>query len=552
MSRTWTPPAADSLYGVPSASVSAAIQSRLAAPPPAPLTADSWRHVKKLYGSFGNSLLWLDDKGVHQPRVRALLLAIANADSDALSLDAYPLGALASALDTIDAKGSRPSAEQLARADVLLSASFAALGENLLTGQLDPASLNQNWHINPREERVDSALVLTLREDDLAGGLARMRPQDPGYDSLRVAFARFRDLVSTRGWDSLAVPGGKILKRGDSAPASRLDALRVRLSDEGFLGDSPATPGSARGDSSRVKPSSRGANVYDAALAGGVARFQSHHGIVVDSMLGKETVDAMNVPARYRLAQIAANLERYRWLPRTLGRRYILVNVPEFRLKAVDSDEGDSLEMKVIVGQEYQDKATPVFSDSMQFVVFRPYWNVTPEIAQTEIFPKMQADSGYLAANDMEIYDDHGRSAVRQKPGPKNSLGLVKFMFPNDFNVYLHDTPDGQLFKNDVRAFSHGCIRVEKPAQLAQWVLGWNAERVTQAMQNGPDNHQVSLPSKIPVYIVYFTAYVRGGDLYFGNDLYARDGAVVDRLASVAASSPETVRAQQTLRALAR
>jgi murein L,D-transpeptidase YcbB/YkuD len=186
----------------------------------------------------------------------------------------------------------------------------------------------------------------------------------------------------------------------------------------------------------------------------------------------------------------------------------------------------------------------------MEYVVFRPYWNVTPDIAAKEIFPKAEADPNYLAANDMEIYSDHGRRAVRQRPGPKNSLGLVKFLFPNDYNIYLHDTPNRELFDKDVRAFSHGCIRVEKPAELAQWVLGWSPDKVEAAM-NGSDNHSVTLPSKIPVYIVYFTTYVKDGQLNFGNDLYDRDNKLVAELEGVAMPSAETLQAQQTLRGLA-
>jgi murein L,D-transpeptidase YcbB/YkuD len=268
-------------------------------------------------------------------------------------------------------------------------------------------------------------------------------------------------------------------------------------------------------------------------------------------MLGTETVEAMNVPVQYRLAQIAANLERYRWMPRDLGARYILVNVPQFYLHAFDSGQ-KVLDMKVIVGQEYQDKATPVFSDSMEYVVFRPYWNVTPAIAAKEIFPKEAASPGYLAANNMQVYNDHGRQAVRQLPGPKNSLGLVKFMFPNDFNIYLHDTPNGELFKKDVRAFSHGCIRLEKPAELAQWALGWPADRVREAMENGANNKQVNLPRKIPVYIVYFTAFVEDGQLAFGNDLYERDNKLVEAFANVAVPNDQVRQAQDALRALAK
>ena len=546
VSRNWMPAQQQAYMGISAADVQAAIKARLATAPPAPITADAWKHVKSLYTRFNQSLLWLDDKGVHQARVSALLNAIANADSDAMRLDVYPLSDLAQALQAIE---KHPNAEQLANADVLLSAAYTAYGENMLTGQFDPSSLNQSWHISRREERIDSALALTLRTDDFGAGLTRMRPQDPMYDSLRQEYAKYRD-VASRGWQP--VPDGKALKRGVSDSPVRLNALRARLAAEGYLADS--TPAPTPADSANTKAASTRTAVrpvYDQSLATAVAQFQARHGIVVDSMLGKETVDAMNVPATYRLAQIAANLERYRWMPRDLGQRYILVNVPQFYLHAFDSGQ-KVLDMKVIVGQEYQDKATPVFSDSREFVVFRPYWNVTPAIAAKEIFPKEAANPGYLAANNMETYNDHGRQAVRQLPGPKNSLGLVKFMFPNDFNIYLHDTPNDNLFKKDVRAFSHGCIRLEKPAELAQWVLGWPADRVQQAMESGGNNKTVTLPHKIPVYIVYFTAFVDNGQLSFGNDLYERDSKLVEALSNVTAPNEAVQQAQAALRALAK
>jgi len=255
----------------------------------------------------------------------------------------------------------------------------------------------------------------------------------------------------------------------------------------------------------------------------------------------------MNVPASYRLGEIAANMERFRWLPRSFGSRYIFVNVPAFKLEAFDSGQ-KTLEMKVIVGQEYQNKATPVFADSMETVVFRPYWNVPPSIAEKEIFPK---GSGYMASQNMETFNDHGRTAVRLRPGPKNALGFVKFLFPNDFNIYLHDTPNHELFEKDVRAFSHGCIRLEKPAELAQWVLGWPADKVEQSMRDGPDDHGVKLPRKIPVYITYFTTYINNGQLNFGNDLYNRDDKLVPAVMSGAMPSKEIVDAVQALRRIA-
>jgi murein L,D-transpeptidase YcbB/YkuD len=539
VSRNWTPTRQDSYMGVPAADVQAAIKQRVGTRAPAPVEADSWKHVKSLYARFGDNLLWLDDKGVHQPRDSALLNLLAGADSDAIRLDALPLADLDRALRALD-DNKHPTAAQLADADVLLSAAYATYGEHMLTGQLDPHELNQSWHINRQEEKIDSSLSLTIREDDFAAGLVRMRPQDPMYDSLRTEFVRYRDVVAHGGWQP--IPAGPQLKPGKPASPARLAALRARLAAEGYLPDSAAT-----------QPDSTGAThaVYDRTLAGAVAHFQADHSIGVDSMFGGETQEAMNLPAQYRLGQIAANLERYRWMPRTLGTRYIIVNVPQFFLHAFDSGQ-QVLDMKVIVGQEYQDKATPVFSDSMEYVVFRPYWNVTPDIAAKEIFPKEEANPGYLAANNMEVYNDHGRQAIRQLPGPKNSLGLVKFMFPNDFNIYLHDTPNDELFDKDVRAFSHGCIRVEKPAELAEWVLGWPPDKVQQAMHDGPNDHTVKLPRKIPVYIVYFTTFVENGELHFGNDLYDRDSPLVNALQNVAMPSPATIQAQKELRELAR
>jgi murein L,D-transpeptidase YcbB/YkuD len=266
-------------------------------------------------------------------------------------------------------------------------------------------------------------------------------------------------------------------------------------------------------------------------------------------MLGEETVKSLNIPADFRLAQVAANMERHRWLPRSLGERYILVNVPAFQLRAFDST-GVALEMKVIVGEEYEGRTTPAFSDVMEHVVFRPYWNVTPDIQSKEIEPKIASNPGYMAANNYEWWNEGGARRIRQRPGPKNSLGLVKFMFPNSYNIYLHDTPARSLFQREVRAFSHGCIRLERPAELAQWVLGWDANRVEQAMESGPNNRTVKLTQKIPVYIAYFTAYAQDGRLHFGNDLYSHDEDLAALMGPGARPSAEALQRLEALRKL--
>jgi murein L,D-transpeptidase YcbB/YkuD len=518
---SWAPSNAASFAGVPSASVHTAIETRLKAARPTGIGDDSWRHVRGLYQTFGGSPLWLDDKGVTKERVRALANALAAADSDALRTDVYPIDALSKALDALR-QTKTPAAEQLADADVLLTSTFAALGEDLLTGQVNPGSVSQSWFIKRQEENIDSTLARTLRDVALDRSIGLMRPQDAGYRDLQSELMHYRQLATRGEWPQ--VPKGRGIKPGEHDTIARLTALAARLRAEGFL-DENAPPPAA---DSAGAPS--GQAVYTPALAGAVAQFQSLHGINVDSILGPETVESLNKPVSYRLGQIAANLERFRWLPRTLGSRYIIVNVPAFQLQAFDGGK-PVLQMKVIVGAEYENRATPTFSDSMEYVVFRPYWIVPDTIAAKEIYPKVDQDPTYLDRNDYEITSIDGKRRVRQKPGGKNALGLLKFIFPNDFNIYLHDTPQGELFQKDVRAFSHGCIRVEKPAELAQFVLGWPVDRVRSEMEQGPDDHRVNLPRKVPVYIVYFTAYVRDDRLYFGNDLYNRDGALVQAVA---------------------
>lgn len=522
MSRSWNPAAVKEIDGVAVAEFRAELKRSLEQRP-ATVTDEQWRHTGRLYAAFGHAPLWLDADGLIERRARAMVDALVNATTDGLRIDAYPLLEISAALSELE-RADRPTVTQLARADLLLSAAYAALAEDYLTGQIDPRTVAQSWHIDPLEEEVDSALVRSLRDRDLEEAIGRMRPQDYDYDMLRNRLVDYRKIVSAGGWPR--VPGGAALKRGDAADPARLQALRTRLRMEGYTVADSGT---------RV----------DQSLAAAIATFQERHAIVMDSTLGQETLDALNVTADFRLAQIAANLERYRWLPRTLGDRYIFVNVPAFRLQAFEAGR-KALEMKVIVGAEYDERATPVFGDEMEFVVFRPYWNVTDNIAQNELFPKFER-TGMPA--DYETYREGGTLRLRQKPGPRNSLGLVKFMFPNDFNIYLHDTPQAELFEKDVRAFSHGCIRVEKPTELAQWVLGWSAERVEAAM-HGTDNRHVNLPRDIPVYIAYFTAYVRDGHLWFGNDLYRRDEALGRAVIGGAMPSGAAVRGIEALRRL--
>ena len=541
--QTWSPAKLTSVQGVPATEIEAAMQRMLGAERPVKIDDEQWGHTERLYKLYGNNPLWLTSDGLHKARTKALTDALLAANADGMRMGDYPIGPLAAAIAAVK-QAAKPTAEQLAAADVILTASFVALGEDLLTGQIDPRTVSQSWHVDPEEENVDSALVRNLRFEALDKALATMRPTDADYLGLSRELQRFRGIVAKGGWQR--IPETKLVKPGETANPAVLAAVRNRLTIEGIVPASgPAT--SSMLPRLQGQSASASSGVYDASLAGAVALYQARHAINVDSALGKETLESMNVPANIRLGEIAANMERFRWLPRSFGSRYVFVNVPAFRLEAFDAGK-KTLEMKVIVGQEYEDRATPVFADSMETVVFRPYWNVTPNIAAKEIFPK---GSAYWESQNMETYREGGALRIRQRPGPKNALGFVKFLFPNDYNIYLHDTPNRELFKEDVRAFSHGCIRVEKPAELAQWALGWDAAKVEEWMGNSPDNRTVKVPKKIPVYIAYFTAYINNNQLYFGNDLYSRDDKLVAQVMPGAMPSKEIVDAVQALRRIA-
>lgn len=523
-----------SVKGVAVAEVRSAIAKRLGGERPKPITKTQWEHAKNLYVQFAGAPIWLDGDGIRERRTKTLMTALLAADADALALDAYPVQDLHRLLSAM-LKAKQPTPELLGDLDVVLTATYVALGQDLITGQVDPSTLSQDWHIAPTPAQVDSTLARFLSDTRFDVSVTQMRPEYDEYKALQKQLGRYRAIIARGGWEP--VPEGKAIKPGASAPAERLTALRARLAVEGY-------------DAGSANAADSGIAIYDRGLAGAVATFQTEHGIAVDSALGKETVEALNVPATYRLGQIAANMERYRWMPRVLGAKYVFVNVPAFRLEAYDAGK-EVMEMKVIVGAEYEDRDTPVFSDSMQYVVFRPYWNATDSIMAKELWPKVKSDPSYLERNNYEIVTEGGKQRIRQKPGDKNALGLVKFIFPNSYAIYMHDTPEDALFQKDVRAFSHGCIRLEQPDKMAEWVLGWTPEKVHEAMEKGRDDRQVNLKAKVPVYIVYFTTFMRDGRLHFGNDLYGRDAALVAAVKNGAQPTVSAVQAVRLLRELA-
>jgi murein L,D-transpeptidase YcbB/YkuD len=515
--RRYAPREVAKVLNVERAALAPAIAERIAeAKRPEWVTPDRWKRVSSLYKEYDNSPLWLEEGGV-KDRASALLAAIKRAPEEALDTSSYPVAAIERVVDSKRITDTA-SAQTIADADVLLTSAYVAYASDMLMGQVDPRKVSQNWHTGSGVAERDSAVSHALEEGDMAEAFKLMAPQDPDYAALKSAYASYRKLAAAGGWPTVA--------KG-MTDAELLAAVHARHIPEMADSTNDSTDVHVPADTTPTTPGH--ATTARSPLAQEVLRFQTHHGLEPTGHLNDETIRALNIRADERAQQIAANLERHRWLPRSLGSRYILVNVPAFRLDAFDSGQ-TQLSMKVVVGAEYKGRATPTFSDSMEVVVFRPYWNITPEIQAKEIGPKAAGNPGWLASQNMEYWRDGGALRIRQRPGGKNALGLVKFLFPNDFNIYLHDTPAKSLFLKTDRAASHGCIRLEKPAALAEWVLGWDASRVEDAMNNGSDNHTVRLPRKLPVYIVYFTAYYRDGELYFADDLYGRDDALEKQL----------------------
>lgn len=296
---------------------------------------------------------------------------------------------------------------------------------------------------------------------------------------------------------------------------------------EKALQDGGDVAGSLR---SLAPPDPRYARLRDA-----LARFQQRHGLEPDGKLGEDTVAELNVPVQERIRQIEINLERWRWLPSSLGDSYVWVNVPEFRMELIDKGR-KAIDMAVVVGKEQSQ--TPVFSDQMEYLELNPAWNIPPSIAEGEIVPKLASDPGYLARHDMEWVGEGANQRIRQRPGPDNPLGQVKFMFPNEHDVYLHDSPADHLFSREERDFSHGCIRLERPVQLAEYLLrdkpDWSGTKVREAIVSG-EHRTVKLPEKLPVHILYFTAWVEdNGVVNFRRDVYGHDA----RLAAALAEEP--------------
>lgn len=459
----------------------------------------------------------------------ALLEAMGRASEDGLAPETYrqPLAARMVAQVEEDSLEEAREPAHMATVDLVLSEVFGRYANHLAGGIVDPRSGGLDWRIPTDTVNVGGLLRRLASEEPPADLVAELRPEAPEYRRTMAALARYREIADGGGWPD--VPEDTPDEVGERGPG--VAALRQRLIAEG---------NSAEASLARV-PDDGGADRVDEELKAALEHFQRRHGIVPDGVLGPATLAELNTPVEDRLGQLGLNLDRWRWLPRDLGELYLLVNVAGFEMELVE-DDSVLLAMNVVVGQ--QGWETPLFRDTMEHIVVNPYWNVPPGIEAEEVLPAIRRDPDYLARNRMEVLRgdrvvdpgsvdwaslEGGSSPYRfrQRPGPQNALGKVKFLFPNSHDIYLHDTPADRLFAESSRAFSHGCIRLEKPLELARVLF----ERVTDASPDrldellARDSEQwVQVTRPVPVYIVYFTAWAAAdGTVRFYPDVYERD-----------------------------
>jgi murein L,D-transpeptidase YcbB/YkuD len=442
---------------------------------------------------------------------------------DPADYHAAPIRAARGSLADLEAL---PPAERAAL-DVLMTDSVIRLGYHLRFGKVDPVALDPNWNLTRALEGEDPAVTIQRAIDSpsLREFAAQVIPRVFLYERLKKALADYRVLASGGGWPG--VPTGPTLKPGMTD--ERVPVLAQRLAVTGDL-----APAAAAASSS-----------YDDGIADGVRRFQARHGLAEDGAVGRATLAALNTPVAVRVDQLRANLERARWVLYEPEREFVVVNIAGFRLYVIRRGEID-WSTRVVVGRPY--RQTPVFRSQITYLVVNPSWTVPPTILRDDVLPAVRRDAGYLVAHDIEVLDRDGRTVdpagvdwsgrsfpyrLVQRAGENNALGRVKFMFPNEHQVYLHDTPARDLFDRDSRAFSSGCIRVENPFGLAERLLGdtWPRARLDALVATGR-TATVFLDRPLPVMLLYWTAEVgSAGRVTFFPDLYGRDDAVIAALA---------------------
>lgn len=470
--------------------------------------------IKKFYAANNYQPIWTNLSGA-MPKARALVAALQAATRHGLLPSDYDKAQLSRRLGAL-------GMVEIAALEIDLSHSFIEMAQDLATGRIDPERAIRRTYLDPKAPLITELLSHAAATTDIAAYLNSMAPRIKQYQRLIDAMANYRRLAAQMNLQP--VPSTGSLRRGDQS--ARVAGLRRRLTMFGDLAPLPVVPDEE--------------SQFDETTEAAVKRFQRRHGLLADGIAGRKTLAELNASFRRRALQIEINLERWRWLRQDLGSHYVMTNIADQRLTLV-KDNKAVFASKLVVGKTYH--ATPVFTDRMTYLVLNPYWNVPRSIAVSELLPKLKRDPrsvgrrGIRAISGRQVIHpakvnwsrynaSHFPLRLRQNPGPNNALGRIKFMFPNQYNIYIHDTPAKHLFSRNRRAFSHGCMRVQDPAAFAAALLdgeGWTRETIDARLATD-ERHVIRLERQLPVYITYMTAWVdERGVLQFRPDIYGRD-----------------------------
>lgn len=479
------------------------------------------QHMRSFYNSRNYQYAWFTKDGLSEPGLSFwnLLLSFISLSKDSSLFNKE----LASHMvDFTDGDTLfRTDKQTLIKTELGLTRQFFIYAKTAYAGRVDPEELQ--WFI-PRK-KIDALALLDSLVAHKGETLEEWEPVNREYQALKKELIRFNDIADKGGWQPIVLAEKKSYKPGDSSMAVLQTKLRLAASGDWQLPDSSA--------------------VYDSTFIAVVKKAQRRFGFKEDAVIDRALADALNVPVKQRIEQILINLERMRWLPEEAAPHRIVANIPEFKIHVFENNE-EVFDMAIVVGKE--GTHTVIFNDELRYIVFSPYWNVPRSIVKNEILPAMKRNPNYLASQNMEIVKSGDVPTIRQRPGGKNSLGKVKFLFPNNYNIYFHDTPAKSLFSREKRAFSHGCMRLADAKKLAIYLLRdqpeWTEERINQAM-NSSTEKWVTLKQHIPVYVSYFTAWVdNDGLLHFRDDIYGHDKKMAERLfvnpAHMAADSTTT------------
>lgn len=470
---------------------------------------------------------WSTDHGLRWESI-VLIRAIIEAEQEGLRSEDYHQSSIETLLIEIgnDLSTDRsPDPDKFADFDLLLTDAFLLYGSHLSKGRVDPKKIQSEWFIKTRTVNLLEILRYALETGQIEESLNRLRPQSNVYEAMKLHLKQCKRILEEGGWQRVSI--GPLMQQGSRG--GRVASLRTRLILSGDLDESNETE----------------QLLFNEDLDKAVRGFQKRHGLLIDGMVGSETLVALNVPVEERIQQIKFNMERWRWLPRDLGERYIFINIANFELNLVEGGEILST-MRVVVGRKA--RPTPIFTGRMTYMELNPFWHIPRTIAREDILPRILNDPDYLSKQNIRVFKTWKKSALeiepanidwalvsernfpfklRQDPGSSNALGRIKFVFPNKFSIFLHDTPARALFNKTKRSSSSGCIRLENPIDLAEYLLRgrpkWNRERILTAIDGGR-RKVLSLPDPINVHVLYLTAWVeKDGTLNFRDDIYGKD-----------------------------